>query len=85
MSSKRQLRYHERAENKANSTPRDKYAEVIEFEMDPESNWDICPVCLDWLSGGVPLNDWPYLDDFPGKNSMRDYHEEHKARGRDSQ
>lgn len=53
------------------------------IEMDAESNWDICPVCLDWLRGGAPLNDWPVLDDFPGKATMREYHEEHKAAGQD--
>jgi hypothetical protein len=39
------------------------------FAMDPESNWDICPVCSPWLAE---------QDDFPGRDAMRARHEEHK-------
>lgn len=39
--------------------------------MDPESNWDICPVCREHLSG---------LDEFPGIPIMRERHEAHKGR-----
>lgn len=47
--------------------------DVIHFEMDPESNWDICPVCLEHLSN---------QDEFPGRDHMRAHHEDHKARTR---
>ena len=42
----------------------------MHFEMDPESHWDICPVCMDYLYG---------LDEFPGRQTMRDHHTEHKS------
>jgi hypothetical protein len=47
--------------------------------MDPESNWDICPVCLAWLAGQDGLAG---QDDFRGV--MRSHHEAHKRgdRGR---
>lgn len=41
--------------------------------MDPESNWDICPVCRVHLSK---------LTEFPGIEQMRQYHTDHKAADR---
>lgn len=40
------------------------------FPMDPESNWDICPVCLRHLYE---------LEEFPGVEVMRGRHSDHKA------
>ena len=39
-------------------------------EPDPESNWDICPVCIAHLHT---------LEAFPGIETMRDYHAAHKS------
>lgn len=39
--------------------------------MDPESNWDICPVCRRWLAQNSV---------FPGLTVMRHHHEDHKRR-----
>lgn len=47
---------------------------LIGIPMDPESNWDICPVCRPWLTE---------QDDFPGVEVMRERHEAHKAAGRE--
>lgn len=41
----------------------------FKIPMDRESNWDICPVCRDYLS---------YFDEFPGIDHMRQYHQHHK-------
>lgn len=40
------------------------------FPMDPESNWDICPVCIGYLHT---------LAEFPGVETMRSHHAAHKA------
>lgn len=38
--------------------------------VDPESNWDICPVCLEFLSMRLT---------FPGRAAMREHHVAHKS------
>ena len=41
------------------------------YPMDPESNWDICPVCIGFMHT---------LEEFPGIETMRGHHEDHKAK-----
>lgn len=50
-------------------------SDPIVVPMDPESNWDICPVCRHWLSE---------QDEFPGIEAMRERHEAHKRAHIDS-
>ena len=52
------------------------------FWVDPESNWDICPVCIEYLSTSDEFEFDETLNRpvFPGFDVMRAHHEAHKAR-----